>query len=101
LAVREFYSALGEGDGARAAALVVPERRHAGPLSARELTKVYGSLRTPLRITKIDPIDDNTVFVRYQFVTPDDHVCLGAATVDTASRNGDTLVRGIRTINGC
>jgi hypothetical protein len=100
-AVREFYSALGQGDGARAAAVVVPEKRKSGPLTARELTRVYGSLRTPLRITKIDPINDDTVFVRYQFVTSDDHLCLGSATVNTTSRNGEALVRGVRTLNGC
>lgn len=101
LAVREFYSALGEGDGSRAAAVVIPEKREEGPLSAGELTRFYSSLRAPLRLTRVDPINDNTVFVRYQFVTPDDRLCSGSATVTTTHRDGDTLVRGIRTFNGC
>jgi hypothetical protein len=72
--VREFYDALGEGDGARAAAVVIPEKRDDGPLSSRELTRFYSSLRAPLRLTQVDPINDNTVFVRYQFVTPDNRL---------------------------
>jgi len=101
LAVREFYDALGKGDGARAAAVVVPEKREEGPLSASALTKFYASLRAPLRLTKIDPIDDDTVFVRYQFVTADNHLCLGTATVSTAHRDGDTLVKSVHVFNGC
>jgi hypothetical protein len=100
MAVRAFYKALGEGDGARAAAVVVPEGREAGPLSAGELTRLYGNLKVPLRITKLDPISGETVFVRYQFVTADDRLCLGSATVATAQREGETLVRGIRNF-GC
>ena len=101
LAVREFYSALGEADGARASAVVVPEKREDGPLSAGELTRFYSSLRAPLRLTQIDPINDDTVFVRYQFVTSDNRLCSGSATVRTTHRNGDTLVRGIRASDGC
>jgi hypothetical protein len=101
LAVREFYRALGEADGARASAVVVPEERGDGPLSAGELTRYYSSLRAPLRLTQIDPINDDTVFVRYQFVTPDNRLCSGSATVRTAHRNGDTLVRDIRAFDGC
>jgi hypothetical protein len=99
--VREFYSALGEGDGDRAAQVVVPEKRDTGPLSARALTRFYGSLRAPLRITGIDPISDDTVFVRYEFVNPDNRRCVGSATVDTAHRDGDTLVKGVRPFNVC
>jgi hypothetical protein len=101
LAVREFYDALGEGDGARAAAVVIPEKRDDGPLSSRELTRFYSSLRAPLRLTQVDPINDNTVFVRYQFVTPDNRLCSGSATVETIHRDGDTLVRDIHAFNGC
>jgi hypothetical protein len=99
--VREFYDALGQDDGARAAAVVVPEKREAGPLSANALTRSYSRLRTPLRVTKLDPIDDDTVFVRYAFVTADDHLCLGAATVSTTHRDGGALVNGVHALNGC
>jgi len=101
LAVREFYGALGEADGMRASAVVVPEKREHGPLSAGELTRFYSSLRAPLRLTQLDPIDDVTVLVRYQFVTPDNRLCSGSATVTTTHRDGDTLVRGIRAFDEC
>jgi hypothetical protein len=100
-AVREFYEALGQGDGARAAAVVIPEKREAGPLSAAELTRFYSSLHGPLRITKLEPINDGAVFVRYHFVTADNHVCLGSATVDTTRRDGDVLVQRIRPFTAC
>jgi hypothetical protein len=99
--VREFYDALGEGDGARAAAVVIPEKRQSGPLSARQLTLFYSSLRAPLRLAQLDPVSDDTVFVRYQFVTSDDRLCSGSATVETTRRDGDTLVKGIRAFNAC
>jgi len=99
--VQDFYNALGQGDGARAAALVVPEKREEGPLSAAELTRSYSSLRAPLRVTKIDPINDESVFVRYHFVTADNHLCLGSAIVDTTHRGGDALVSGIHVFNAC
>jgi hypothetical protein len=99
--VREFYTALGDGDGQRAAAVVVPEKRGEGALSATELTRFYSSLHAPLRVTKIDPINDDTIFVRYQYVTSDDHLCLGSASVDTTHRDGDTLVKGVRPFDVC
>ncbi|HLZ83690.1 MAG TPA: hypothetical protein VKQ54_08995 [Caulobacteraceae bacterium] len=101
LAVREFYRALGEGDGARAAAVVVPERRDEGSLSAGELTRFSSSLRAPIRVTRIEPVNDETVFVSYQFVTADNRLCTGTARVNTSHRDGDTLVQGIRAFNGC
>jgi hypothetical protein len=99
--VREFYEALGQGDGERAAAVVDPEKRQEGPLSAEEMTRFYSRLRAPLRITEIDPINADTVFVGYQFVTADDRLCRGAARVSTEHRDGDTLVTGIKTLSGC
>lgn len=99
--MRDFYNALAQGDGARAAAVVVPEKRGEGPLSAAELTRYYSSLRAPLRVTKIDPIDDDSVFVRYHFVTADNHLCLGSAVVDTTHHDGDALVSAIHVFHGC
>ena len=99
--VREFYSALGAGDGQRAAEQVVPEKRAEGALSARRMSRFYSSLRRPLRIITAYPLDERTVFVRYEFVAPGGGVCVGAANVVTAQRDGQTLVRGIRALNGC
>jgi hypothetical protein len=99
--VRDFYNALARGDGARAAAVVVPEKREKGPLSADELTRYYSSLRAPLRVTKIDPMNDDRVFVRYHFVTADNHICLGSAIVDTTPHDGGALVSGVHVFHGC
>ena len=99
--VRAFYDALGAGNGEQAAALVVPERRAAGPLWAAAITEFHSALKAPLHVTKIDPIDDDTVFVNYEFVNPANHICLGTATVDTIHRDGATLVQRIQADNDC
>jgi hypothetical protein len=100
-AVRAFYAALGDGDGDRAASMVVPEKREEGPLSASALTGFYSSLRSPLRITGLEQIGDNAVGVRYRFVARDGGLCSGSAVVNTTRRDGDTLVQRIRTASGC
>lgn len=99
--VRAFYEALGDDDGGRAAALVEPEKRDRGPLSAQRITRFYSSLREPLRLTSIYPLDPSTIFVRYQFVTTDGRTCTGAANVATTRRSDEVLIRGIRAYSGC
>ncbi|MEO7027373.1 MAG: hypothetical protein ABI056_07455, partial [Caulobacteraceae bacterium] len=85
----------------RAAALVTPEKRGGGPLSAPAMTRFYSSLRRPLRLMQLYPLDDSTVFARYRFVSADGRRCFGAANVTTTQRGGVMLVRGIRVYNGC
>jgi methionine-rich copper-binding protein CopC len=97
--VRDFYDALARGDGEQAAAVVAPEMREDGDLSAVELT--HSSLRTPLRVTKVDPITDDRVFVRYHFVSADNHICLGSAIVDTTHPGGGALISSIHIFHGC
>jgi hypothetical protein len=99
--VRAFYEALGDDDGPRAASLVEPERRTTGPLSAQRITRFYSSLRSPLKLTSIYPLDPSTIFVRYQFVTTDGRTCTGAANVATTRRSDQVLIRGIRAYSGC
>ena len=99
--MRDFYNALARGDGERAAAVVAPEMRQEGPLSAAELTRSYSSLRAPLSVTQIDPVNDDTVFVRYHFVTADNHICLGSAIVDTTHRGGGALVSSVHIFHAC
>ncbi len=100
-AVRAFYAALAAGDGDSAARLVEPEKRGAGPLSAAAMSRFYGALAEPLRLTQIYTLDPATVFVRYRFVTRGGRACRGAANVVTTERDGQILVRGIRAYNGC
>ncbi|HEX4740069.1 MAG TPA: J domain-containing protein [Caulobacteraceae bacterium] len=99
--VRAFYEALGDDDGSRAASLVEPERRDKGPLSAQRMTRFYSSLRSPLHLTSIYPLDPSTIFVRYQFTTADGRICTGAANVATTRRTDQVLIRGIRAYSGC
>ena len=100
-AVREFYSALADGDGDRAAALVVPEQRRAGHLSAWELSRFYSALREPLRLVDIRPVDERVVRVRYEYVWPDGDECFGAANVWTTEQDGETMISRVRALNGC
>jgi hypothetical protein len=99
--VRAFYEALGSSDGVRAASLVEPEKRQAGPLSAGRINRFYGSLRAPLRLTSIYPLDPSTIFVRYQFVTAEGRPCSGAANVATTRQGDQVFIRGVRAYSGC
>jgi hypothetical protein len=98
---RAFYEALGEADGARAASLVIPERRAAGPLSAPRISSFYSMLAAPLRLTSIRPVEPGTVAVRYQYVLPNGRICSGAAHVDTARRADQVMIRAIHTSGDC
>ena len=100
-AVREFYAALADGDGDRAAAMVVPEQRRTGHLSGWELSRFYASLREPLRLVDIQPAGAGMVHVRYEYVWPDGDDCFGAANVWTTEEGGEILIRRIRALNGC
>ena len=99
--VRAFYEALGEADGRRAASLVTPEKRAGGPLSAPAIRRFYGSLSDPLQLTSIRPLDPATAEVHYRFVTQHGEICSGAARVSTTDRDGQVLIRGIRTEGRC
>ena len=99
--VQAFYSALGAGDGASAARLVVPAKRRSGPLSAGALTRYYSSFRRPLRLRRIVPVNGDTVRVTYDYVLADGRLCRGQAAVDVVHRDGRSLVSGIRTRGPC
>jgi hypothetical protein len=100
-AAQTFYESLADGDGARAASVVVPEKRRQGPLSAGALDRFYSDLDEPLRLTRLYPLDDHTVVARYAFVTRDGNECQGTARVTTTERDGETLIQGVRALNGC
>lgn len=96
--VRSFYSALGQGDGASAARHVVPSKRRSGPLSAGQLTRYFSSMRRPLRVRRIAPVDDDRVRIGYDYVLPDGRLCRGDALVDVDS---DGQISRIRTRGPC
>lgn len=100
-AVQTFYEGLADANGDRAAAVVVPEKRSAGPLSARSIRRFYSRLREPLRIARLYPLDDHTVMVRYHFVAQGGARCDGVSRVSTIVRDGAVLVQNVRALNGC
>lgn len=99
--VRAFYSALGAGDGASAAQLVIAQKRRSGPLSAGELTRYYSSFRRPLRVRSVTPLDANRVGVTYDYILADGRLCRGRSTVNVVQRDGRSQVSGIRTQGPC
>jgi hypothetical protein len=96
--VRSFYAALGAADGVRASSLVVPEKRATGPFSAAEITKFYGSLAEPLRLTDLIPLGDNKVRVDYTYRTHT-HGCTGQGIVTIARRDTRRLIESIQVLN--
>ena len=98
--VEAFYLALGAGDGATAAAFVIPEKTAKGPFSAAELTRFYGGLREPLQLLGVTAVSENEFLARYRFVAGA-NVCDGKARVRTENRDGRTFIRSIKALNGC
>ena len=54
--VRAFYGALGAGNGAAASSQVIPEKRSSGAFSAGAISRFYGRLPEPLKLTGIEPL---------------------------------------------
>jgi hypothetical protein len=94
-AVTSFYTALSEANGRSAVALVVPEKRGAGPYVEANINKFYSSLREPLKILSVERIDTDHVSVRYSFTRPSGSTCAGDAKVNTIFQDGRTFIKGI------
>ena len=99
--VRAFYDDLTRGDGAAAAALVVPQKRQQGHLSAQALTSFYGALPGPIHLTDASPRSDDDVLVHYQFVAGGGRLCDGSADVRTTRAGDQVLIDAIRAWRGC
>ncbi|HWF01869.1 MAG TPA: J domain-containing protein [Caulobacteraceae bacterium] len=100
--VRAFYEALGDANGPRAASLVTPSKRAAGPLSARQIDRFYGTLAQPLQLTSVRALGPHTAEVRYRFVTAEGAACSGGALVSTTRGGGGrVLIGGIRAEGRC
>lgn len=98
--VRAFYGALGRGDGEKASALVVAEKRSSRAFSPGAISRFYGGLREPLRLTEITPLARGAYRVRYRY-SAGERQCEGQAVVSLTSRDGHQLIRSIRTLSGC
>lgn len=98
--VRAFYGALGRGDGEAASALVVAEKRSSRAFSPQAISRFYGGLPEPLRLTAVAPLEGGSYRVGYRYSAGRSR-CDGAAVVSLASRGGRGLIRSIRALNGC
>ncbi|WP_419826848.1 hypothetical protein [Sphingomonas sp.] len=95
--VRAFYSALGVGDGASASTRIIPQKRSSGPFSPEALSRFYGSLPEPIRLTEIKPLSPGSYRVNYRYSAGRSR-CGGSAIVSLDARS---LIRSIRALNGC
>jgi len=98
--IRTFYTALGDGQGADASAMVVPEKRATAAFSPSALTRFYGSLAQRIRLIDITQNNANSYVVHYRYATIS-RICDGRAIVTTALRGGRNFIQGIRALNGC
>jgi hypothetical protein len=99
--VAQFYHFLGNGDGAGAAGLVVPEKRESGPLSAPEIARFYGSLSRPLELYKITQLTDGRVRVHYGYSASSGSTCDGVAFVTVSHDFATPLILKISAPSGC
>ena len=97
--VRAFYAALGSGNGAAASSQVVPEKRSNGPFSAHAISRFYGRLPEPLRLTSVTT-EGNAYRVTYRYSAGRSR-CTGVAVVRVTNRGGRDLISSIRSLSGC
>jgi len=98
--VGNFYYALGQGDGATASSLVIPQKR-AGNYAPAALSNYYGRMAQPLQLQSSTMTGPNTVYARYTFVAAGGRACNGAANITTTQIGGQTLIASIQALNGC
>ena len=99
-AVRGFYGALGSGNGAAASSHVIPEKRSSGAYSPGAMSRFYGRLPQPIRLTSVAPVGDGRYRVTYRYSAGRSH-CNGTAVVRLANRGGVDLISSIRSLTGC
>lgn len=98
--VRAFYLALGAGDGATASAHIIPEKRSSRAFSPEAMSRFYGRLPEPIRLTGITPLARDKYRVSYRYSAGRSH-CDGSAIVSVTNRGDSDLIRSIQALNGC
>ena len=98
--LRAFYGALGSGNGAAASSQVIPEKRSSGPYSATAMSRFYGRLPDPIRLTSVAPVGDSRYRVTYRYSAGRSH-CNGTAVVRLTNRGGRDLISSIQSLSGC
>jgi hypothetical protein len=98
--VRAFYGALGAGNGGAASARIVPEKRSSRAYSPEGISRFYGRLREPLRLTGIEPLPRGGYRVSYRYSAGRSR-CNGSAIVNLTRRVGREFIRSIQALSGC
>jgi hypothetical protein len=98
--VRAFYGALGGGNGAAASSQVIPEKRSSGAFSPGAMSRFYGRLPEPIRLTSVVPLSGGSYRVTYRYSAGRSR-CNGSAVVKVTDRGGRSLIRSIRALSGC
>jgi len=98
--VRSFYNALGTGNGEVASAQVIPAKRSSRAYSADAISRFYGRLSDPLRLTSIQPLPGGAYRVTYRYAGAGVR-CNGSATIRLTSGADRPLIRSIVARNGC
>ena len=98
--VRAFYEALGRGNGSAASAQIVSEKRSSRAFSPDAMSRFYGALPEPIRLTEIVPLSRGAYRVRYRYSAGRSH-CNGSAVVRLTSQGGRDLIRSIEALSGC
>ena len=98
--VRAFYSALSGGNGAAASSQVIPEKRSTGAYSPGAISRFYGRLPEPLKLTRIVPLAGGAYRVTYRYSAGRSR-CNGSAVVRLTHRGGRELIRSIQSLSGC
>jgi hypothetical protein len=98
--VRAFYGALGSGNGAAASSQVIPEKRSSGAYSSGAMSRFYGRLAEPIRLTGIVPLASGAYRVKYHYSAGRSR-CNGTAVVRLTKRGERDLIQSIQALNGC
>lgn len=98
--VRAFYHALGAGDGKAAAAQVIAEKRSSRAFSPGAISRFYGRLPEPLRLTGILPLARGAYRVSYRYSAGRSR-CDGRAVVSLTYRGGRNFIRSIDALDKC
>jgi hypothetical protein len=98
--IRAFYRSLEAGNGTAASAYIVPEKRSSRAFAPEAMTRFYGQLREPIRLTSVAPLAGGSYRVTYRYSAGRTR-CSGSAIVSVVHGQQGDLIRSIRALNGC
>lgn len=98
--VRAFYDALAKGDGSTASAQVIPEKQSSRAFSPEAISRFYGRLPEPIRLTGLTRVEGGDYRVSYRYSAGQSH-CDGSAVVSVTRRGNRDYIRSIRALSGC